>query len=78
MTHTLILYGKSDCHLCHEARELLVDLQREYTFTFDEIDITSDSSLCEQYRYTIPVVLIDTQLELCAPISERELRAALR
>ncbi len=77
MQHTLILYGKPDCQLCHEARDLLTKLQREYTFTFDEINILTDRSLEEKYRYDIPVIVIDAQLELSAPISERELRAAL-
>ena len=78
MQHTLILYGKPDCHLCHEARDLLVQLQREYTFTFDEINILTDSALEEKYRYDIPVIVIDAQLELTAPIMERELRAVLQ
>jgi len=75
--HHLILYGKPDCHLCHEARDLLVALQREYRFTFDDVDITHDRAREDKYRYAIPVIVIDTQLELEAPIHERELRAAL-
>ncbi|MCA1553311.1 MAG: glutaredoxin family protein [Chloroflexi bacterium] len=74
----LILYGKPDCHLCHEAREMLVALQREYEFTLHEVDITNDPTLEQQYRYAIPVVVIDSRLELAAPIHESELRAALR
>jgi glutaredoxin len=75
--HHLTLYGKPDCHLCHEARSLLAALQREFDFTFREVDISTVVALEERYRYTIPVVLIDNELELAAPIYERELRAAL-
>jgi glutaredoxin len=71
MQHTLILYGKPDCHLCHAARDLLMQLQHEYTFTFDEVSILSERALEEKYRYDIPVIVIDS------PIMERELRAAL-
>ncbi|MEP7200028.1 MAG: glutaredoxin family protein [Chloroflexota bacterium] len=78
MPHALVLYGKSDCHLCHAARDLLVSLQREFTFTFAEVDITRDASLLDKYRYDIPVIVIDGQLELSAPITEHELRAALQ
>ena len=78
MQHYLILYGTPDCHLCHDARELLQQLQREYTFTFDEVNILTDNMLAEKYRYTVPVIMIDSQTELVAPITERELRAVLQ
>jgi glutaredoxin len=78
MMHTVILYSKPDCHLCHETRDLLVALRRECAFTFMVVDITTDETLLAQYRHTIPVVVIDDELELTAPILERELRSALR
>lgn len=76
--HHLVLYTKPDCHLCHEVRDLLAPLQREFTFTFDEVNILTDPALEEQYRYAIPVVVVDSQWELSAPIQERELRAVLQ
>jgi glutaredoxin len=74
----LILYGKADCHLCHEARDMLVRLQAEYPFNLEEVDITADPQLEGRYRHMIPVVVIDSALELDAPIRESELRAALK
>jgi len=74
---SVTLYGKPDCHLCHAARDLLLGLQREYVFLLDEVDISQDSALEERYRYAIPVIVIDFDIELSAPIHERELRAAL-
>ncbi len=78
MRHTLTLYGKPDCDLCHAARELLLRLQREFDFRLHEVDITDNGELEASYRYDIPVVTIDEQLQLKAPILERELRAALQ
>lgn len=75
--HRVILYGKADCHLCHEAREMLARLQAEYPFNLQEVDITRDPELEGRYRHTIPVVVIDGSLELEAPIRESEVRAAL-
>ena len=40
----------------------------------DDVDITLDRVLDEKYRYSIPVIVIDSHLELAAPIHERELR----
>jgi len=71
------LYGKPDCHLCHEAREMLLRLQREAPFTLDEVDILSDEALHRRYAFTIPVIVFDGGLELEAPIREGEVRAAL-
>ena len=74
--HKLILYGKPDCHLCHEAEELLVRLAREYAFSVEKVNIHADKLLETKYRYAIPVIVLNEQLELQAPILESELRAA--
>jgi glutaredoxin len=77
VTHRVVLYGKSDCHLCHIAYQLLLGLQREFDLTIEEIDITRDPALLERYRETIPVVLIDDRTKLAAPIRTADVRAAL-
>jgi glutaredoxin len=77
MRHQLTLYGKPDCHLCHEAQAMLLHLQREFVFDLTEVDILSDPALEAKYRYNIPVVVIDDNFQLAAPLYERELRAAL-
>ena len=56
---------------------MLLRLQREYAFDLREIDILSDPALETLYRYDIPVVVIDDNFQLSAPLHERELRAAL-
>jgi glutaredoxin len=73
----VVLYGKAGCHLCEEAKPMLLRLQREYAFDLHEIDILSDPALETLYRYDIPVVVIDDNFQLSAPLHERELRAAL-
>ena len=61
-----------------EAGALLATLQRERGFALGIVDIESDAALLARYRDQIPVVLIDNRLELAAPLSESELRAALK
>lgn len=67
----LILYGRPDCGLCDEARDLIRALLDERsgaglpTPTLTEIDIESDPALERQLFATIPVVeLGDRRLEL--------------
>ncbi len=58
----LILYGRPDCGLCDEARDLLVTLRAERavaglsTPTLREIDIESDPALEHALFASIPVV----------------------
>jgi glutaredoxin len=77
MPHNVILYGKPDCHLCHEAEALLVRLGREYPLSLQKVNILEDELLETKYRYAIPVIVLNGHLELQAPILENELRAAL-
>lgn len=58
----LVLYSRSGCHLCDEARYLLQALLDERrhialpTPTLTEIDIESDPELERRFFTTIPVV----------------------
>ena len=74
----ITLYGKADCHLCHEARALLDDLRAEFELAVTEVDITLEPSLFEAYALAIPVIKIEGQSEMTAPIFSAELRRALR
>ena len=67
----LILYGRPDCGLCDEARDLIRALLDERaragrpTPTLTEIDIESDPDLERRLFATIPVLeLGDRRLEL--------------
>jgi len=53
------LLSKPDCHLCHEAKAVLLALQARGTFTLREIDITTDPTLFARYHVEIPVVFIN-------------------
>jgi glutaredoxin len=53
-------YTKAGCHLCEQAREMLDDIAAEVEYELTEIDIRSDLALFEQYRYRIPVVIVNT------------------
>jgi glutaredoxin len=53
------LYSKVDCGLCEKAKTVLQELQREFSFEIEEIDIYKDDRLLEKYQLMIPVVEMD-------------------
>jgi hypothetical protein len=52
------LYTKPGCHLCDEAKDE-IEGSGSRDFGLIEINIAGDMDLYEQYKYDIPVVLID-------------------
>jgi len=56
---TVTFYTKAGCHLCDDAREMLEEIATDITYKLTEIDIRSDLALFEQYRYRIPVIIVD-------------------
>jgi hypothetical protein len=55
----VVLYGRPDCHLCEEAREILRDLPG---VRWREVDIDGDDSLLKAYLERIPVVEVDGRI----------------
>jgi glutaredoxin len=51
----LILYGRPGCHLCDDAREVLLRVGAAFT----EIDIETDEALHASMLERIPVVVLD-------------------
>lgn len=52
-------YTKAGCHLCDEARDKLEDIAAQTDYELTEIDIRSDPAVFEQYRFRIPVIIIN-------------------
>lgn len=73
----LTLYGKPGCHLCDEARAVVVDARSRRPFDLEEVDITRDPTLEARYRERIPVVAIDGEEALELVIDPTELERVL-
>lgn len=73
----LTLYTGRHCPLCDEALEMLERLGPELGFTVDEVDIATDRGLLRRYRHEIPVLALDGEALLSAPLEEREVRRVL-
>ena len=53
------LYGKPGCHLCEEARSVILSVRLDRDFELDEVDISLDPGLNRDYGERIPVVAVD-------------------
>jgi Glutaredoxin-like domain (DUF836) len=53
------LYSRAGCHLCDEARHVLLAVQAELPFELVERDIESDDALLRAYLERIPVIEVD-------------------
>lgn len=78
MARAVVLYTKPGCHLCDEAQALLDELAPDLDLAITSIDITTDASLFERYRYEIPVVVCEGVEVAKGRIAEAGLRDALR
>jgi glutaredoxin len=56
---TVTLYGRPGCHLCDEARDVLLRIRASHPFQLDEVDIESDDELFKRYLERIPVIALD-------------------
>ena len=74
----MTLYSRPGCHLCEDARQLLVHLSGKFRIEIHEVDITSDPELVRRYDIRIPVVALPNGRELEAPIREPDVRRELR
>lgn len=55
----VIIYSRPGCHLCDEAKAVMLNAGCSDRFTLEEVNIDSDRELLNKYKYDIPVVVID-------------------
>ncbi|WP_443089291.1 glutaredoxin family protein [Yinghuangia sp. ASG 101] len=71
------MLSRPGCHLCDDARAVILRVTGELGVAFDEVDITTDPGLEEEYREQIPVTLVNGRQHDFWRVDERRLRAAL-
>lgn len=72
------LYSKPDCHLCVQARAVLLKVQAELEFELSERDITTDETLHRAYFERIPVVALGDEEMFEYFVDEGALRECLK
>jgi glutaredoxin len=73
----VVLYGRSGCHLCDEARAVLERVRAELPFALVERDIERDDALLMAYLERIPVIALDGEELFDFFVQEAELRRRL-
>ena len=71
------LYSSPGCHLCEQARALLLRVRADHDFELVERDITREEDLHRAYLERIPVITVDGEEWFDLIVSEQELRARL-
>ena len=74
----LQLLTRPGCHLCDEMKDLLSSLSHDVIVSVEEIDITGDKPLEEQFGAEIPVLLHKHQVLAKVRISKPALLEQLR
>ncbi|MGV8970327.1 MAG: glutaredoxin family protein [Microbacteriaceae bacterium] len=75
----LTLIGKPGCHLCDDARTVMVSVASEFEgVEILELSILDEPDLFEKYSEEIPVLLLNGAVHNIWRINPERLRAALR
>ena len=74
----LTLLGKPGCHLCDDARDVVLKVLADRPeVVFEELSILDDPALLDAYAEEIPVVLIDERVHTIWRVDADRLRRAL-
>ena len=73
----LTLLGKPGCHLCDDARAIVLEVAGERGLDLEERNILDDEALLDRYVEEIPVVLIDDRVHTIWRVDADRLRRAL-
>jgi len=56
------IYSKPGCHLCDDAKAVLLKMQRRHDFVLGEVNIATDEKLLAEYGARIPLVFVNGHL----------------
>lgn len=71
------LYGRTGCHLCDEARQVIERVCADLGESYDEVDIDADPELQARFTDEVPVTFVDGRQHDFWRVDEARLRHAL-
>ena len=71
------MYGRAGCHLCDEARAVIVRVCADLGEEFEEVDIDADPELVRRFNDEVPVTFVDGRQHDFWRVDEQRLRSAL-
>lgn len=60
--HEIQLLVRQGCHLCHAARNTVIEVTQKLGMQFSEVDIDQHPQLLERHHEEVPVLFIDGQV----------------
>ncbi len=76
--HAVRLYTRAGCHLCEDARSVILQVRDRFPFAFEEVDIDRDDELVRDYGIRIPVVDVDGEEAFEIGVDAERLTALVR
>ena len=73
----VVFFTRPGCHLCDDARAVLLAERERTPFELQEIDIETDAALVREYGLRIPVVFVDGEEAFEYTVDAEELAALL-
>jgi len=55
----VIIYSRPGCHLCEEAKGVILASNCAHLYSLEEVNIEKDPELLERYKHDIPVITFD-------------------
>ena len=71
------IYSKPGCHLCEEAKAVMLGAGCRELFTITETNIETDPQLLARYCFEIPVIMIEGEEVFRHRLIAKEFRAAI-
>ena len=73
----ITLYGRADCHLCHEMRAVVDQVAHRVPVEVEEVDVDTDAGLQATYGMDVPVLMVNGRLAFKHRVEARALEARL-
>ncbi|HJP66009.1 MAG TPA: glutaredoxin family protein [Actinomycetota bacterium] len=74
----VVLYSRSSCHLCDDAREVILAERERSAFRFREVLVDGDEDLERAYGLRVPVVTVAGTEAFEYTVNPSELRRLVR
>ena len=73
----ITLYGRAECHLCHEMRAVVDEVASGWSLAIEEVDVDADEALRRAYGDDVPVLCINGRKAFKHRLDAGALRARL-
>ena len=74
----VVVYSKTDCHLCDEVKAQLRKLEKSHAFKWREVNILEDQDAFQKFSEQVPVVFVNGKKAFKYHLDEEEFLKCLR